>query len=87
MAKTLHAPVRFVLDGVDNRTAKDWAMSGTTPRAWALEHGFAGSWKANGSYITCTRNADGTLTRRQYSDGRPSARTGAYAAKEVQRAS
>lgn len=73
-----HPVVYFDLDGFHVRTARDWAVSGTTPRAHAAVHGFAGSWKANGAYITCTREADGRITRRNFKDGRPRTISGPY---------
>lgn len=77
-------PVYFDLDGVHVRLAKDWADSGTTPRQHAAMYGFAGSWKANGVYVTCTRERDingaMVLVRRHFRDGRPRTRTGPYKA-------
>lgn len=71
-ANILDTPVYFDLDGFHVRTAYAWANSGTTPREHATKHGFAGSWKANGAYITCTRDTvTGKIIRRDYRRGLP----------------
>lgn len=81
------APVYFDLDGFHVRTARDWADSNTSPREHAIKHGFAGSWKANGAYVTCTRLPGGALRRVSFPDGRPKSRTGRYAPASERKAS
>lgn len=70
MSDTFPSTVRFVLDGFHIRRAIDWANSGVTPREHAETYGYAGSWKSNGSFVTCTKEHD-AIVRRNFAQGVP----------------
>ena len=68
--------IRFNLDGVHNRTLRDWnyAKSGVTPqtnaRNHAFEHGAAGAWRADDSFVLYYRE-NGRVRQTTWKQGKP----------------
>tara|TARA_Y100000310_G_scaffold277439_1_gene295173 strand:+ start:248 stop:559 length:312 start_codon:yes stop_codon:yes gene_type:complete len=66
--------IRFNLDGIHNRTLRDWNDNGRSPmanmRRHAKEHGAAGAWRANDSFLLIYRDGE-RLRQKTWEHGKP----------------
>lgn len=67
-------PILFRLDGIHNRTTREWNGNGaswrTNMRHHAQEHGAAGAWRADDSFVMFYRDG-GKIRQKTWAHGRP----------------